>query len=265
MDHYFRYEAIRRRLRVGPLSGYLDAFARSCPSTAMRSTRAATTAGGIPSESVDGPPEPASPRSQRPGPEALPRGSTTPGASAEHRPEGIGLVPGALATDGRRGANAAAPRRWRAGGPRGRFRAISPPKRAGRDDDRQLLGGRGTFLTTHFDKETADPQRLRPSDVIRFVHRIAQSKPSPSAKFTITGLRAFLHFLYVQGRTATDLTPSVPTVPHWKVTAIPRSLKEHEVESLLRSCDRTTGVGKRDYAVLCLLARLGLRAGESPP
>ena len=66
----------------------------------------------------------------------------------------------------------------------------------------------------------------------------------------------------MQGRTATDLTPSVPTVPHWKVTDIPRSLKDHEVESLLRSCDRTTRVGKRDYAVLCLLARLGLRAGE---
>ena len=47
-----------------------------------------------------------------------------------------------------------------------------------------------------------------------------------------------------------------------KVTAIPRSLKEHEVQSLVRSCDRTTVVGKRGYAVLCLLARLGLRAGE---
>jgi integrase len=46
------------------------------------------------------------------------------------------------------------------------------------------------------------------------------------------------------------------------VTPIPTSLKVHEVESLLRSCDGTTRVGKRDYAVLCLLARLGLRAGE---
>jgi integrase/recombinase XerD len=46
------------------------------------------------------------------------------------------------------------------------------------------------------------------------------------------------------------------------VTVIPKTLKVHEIESLLRSCDRTTMVGKRDYAVLCLLARLGLRAGE---
>ena len=145
-----------------------------------------------------------------------------------------------------------------------------------RDFERYLLHERGLaaatignylwvfalFLTTHFNKEMVDPQQLRPSDVIRFVQRIAQSQPPSSAKFTITGLRAFLRFLYVQGRTATNLTSSVPTIPHWKVTVIPKTLKVHEIESLLRSCDQTTMVGKRDYAVLCLLARLGLRAGE---
>ena len=124
------------------------------------------------------------------------------------------------------------------------------------------LRGSRTFLTTHFNQEVVDPQQLRPADVLRFVHRTAQVQPPRSAKLTITGLRAFLRFLYARGRTATDLAPSVPTIPHWKVTAIPRSLKAHEVESLLRACDRTTAVGKRDYAVLCLLARLGLRAGE---
>jgi site-specific recombinase XerC len=70
------------------------------------------------------------------------------------------------------------------------------------------------FLTTHFNNAMADPQPLRPADVIRFVRRTAQSQPPRSAKFTITGLRAFLRFLYVQSRTATDLTPSVPTIPH---------------------------------------------------
>ena len=181
----------------------------------MRSTRAATTAGGIPSESVDGPPEPASPRSQRPGPEAgFLADRRRQGRAAEHRPEGIGLVPGALATDGRRGANAAAPRRWHARGSRARFRAISPP-RAGlaATTIANYLWVCGTFLTTHFDKEMVDPQRLRPSDVIRFVHRIAQSKPPSSAKFTITGLRAFLRFLYVQGQDGHRSHPLRPDGP----------------------------------------------------
>jgi site-specific recombinase XerD len=145
-----------------------------------------------------------------------------------------------------------------------------------RDFQRYLLHERGlaeatidnylrvsrTFLSTHFNKEMVDPHQLRSADVIGFVRRIAQSQPPRTAKFTITGLRAFLRFLYVQGRTTTDLSASVPTIPHWKVEAPPSSLNAQEIESLLRSCDRTTMVGKRDYTVLCLLARLGLRAGE---
>jgi site-specific recombinase XerD len=264
MDHYFRYEAIRRHLRVGPLSGYLDAFARQLSEygyaidTGQQQLRMVSHLSqwmgrwGLQAHDLS---EPVLKRfladRRRQGrlrntdPRAL-------GWFLEHlRQTGVVEPMPPLPADGMRGA-------------------------LERDFERYLLQERGlaattianylgvarTFLTTHFDKETADPQRLRPSDVIRFVHRIAQSRPPPSAKFTITGLRAFLRFLYVRGRTATDLTPSVPTIPHWKLTAIPRSLRDHEVESLLRGCDRTTMVGKRDYAVLCLLARLGLRAGE---
>jgi integrase/recombinase XerD len=264
MDHYFRYEAIRRRLRVGPLSAYLDVFARQLSEygyaidTGQQQLRVVSHLSqwmGRRSLQAHDLSEPVLKRfladRRRQGrlrntdPRAL-------GWFLEHLRQ-TGVV-----------------------GPAPPFLVDGMQEALERDFERYLLQERGlaaatianylgaarTFLTTHFGKVTADPQRLRPSDVIRFVHRIAQSKPSPSAKFTITGLRAFLRFLYVQGRTATDLTPFVPTVPHWKVTAIPRSLKDHEVESLLRSCDRTSRVGKRDYAVLCLLARLGLRAGE---
>jgi site-specific recombinase XerD len=264
MDHYFRYEAIRRRLRVGPLSGYLDAFARQLSEygyaidTGQRQLRVISHLSqwmgrrGVHAHDLS---EPVLKRfladRRRQGrlwntdPRAL-------GWFLEHLQQTgvVGPTP-PIPVDGMRGALE-----------RDFERYLLQERGLAAATIANYLGGARTFLTTHFDKETADPQRLRPSDVIRFVHRIAQSKPSPSAKFTITGLRAFLRFLFVQGRTATDLTPSVPTVPHWKVTAIPRSLKDHEVESLLRSCDRTTVVGKRDYAVLCLLARLGLRAGE---
>jgi site-specific recombinase XerD len=264
MDHYFRYGAIRQRLRVGPLSGYLDGFARQLSEygyaidTGQQQLRMVSHLSqwmGRRDLQAHDLSEPVLNRfladRRRQGrlrntdPRAL-------GWFLEHlRRTGVVERTPPLPADGMRGALEG-------------------------DFERYLLQERGlaaatignylrvarTFLTTHFDEEMADPQRLRPPDVIRFVHRIAQSQPPRSAKFTITGLRAFLRFLYVRGRTTTDLTPSVPTIPHWKVTAIPRSLKDHEVESLLRSCDRTTAVGKRDYAVLCLLARLGLRAGE---
>src|SRR5262249_5732141 len=78
------------------------------------------------------------------------------------------------------------------------------------------LGVSRAFLSTHRNNGTVDPHQLSPTDVLGFVRRVAQTRPPRSAKFTITGLRAFLRFLYVQGRTATDLAASVPTVPHWQ-------------------------------------------------
>jgi site-specific recombinase XerD len=264
MDYYFRYEAIRRHLRVGPLSGYLNAFARELSEygyaidTGQQQLRMVSHLSqwmvrqGLQVHDLS---EPVLKRfladRRRQGrlrntdPRAL-------GWFLEYlRRTGVVESTPRLSTDGMRGA-------------------------LERDFERYLLQERGLaattinnylnvlreFLSAHFKEETFDPQRLRPPDIIRFVHRIAQSKPPSSAKFTITGLRAFLRFLYVQGSTATNLAASVPTIPYWKVTTIPRSLKADEVESLLRICDRTTKVGKRDYAVLCLLARLGLRAGE---
>ena len=54
----------------------------------------------------------------------------------------------------------------------------------------------------------------------------------------------------------------VPTVANWDLSELPKFLKPEEVESLLQSCDKSSLIGKRDYAVLLLLARLGLRSGE---
>jgi integrase/recombinase XerD len=264
MDHYFRSDAIRQRLRVGPLSSYLDTFAQH-----LSEQRYAFDTGRAKLRSVS----------------RLSQWMDRRGLQAHDLNE---QVLKRFLADRRRQGRLRRTDRQAVGSfleylrqtgvlepslPRcgdDRYRPLE------RDFERYLLHERGlaaatignylwvtrTFLTTHFNKEMVDPQQLRPFDVIRFVQRIAQSQPPSSAKFTITGLRAFLRFLYVYGRTATDLTSSVPTIPHWKVTVIPKTLKVHEIESLLRSCDQTTRVGKRDYAVLCLLARLGLRAGE---
>lgn len=79
---------------------------------------------------------------------------------------------------------------------------------------------------------------------------------------TASALRSFLTFLLRQGLIVTDLASSVPTARSWALAALPRYIPSDQVERLLESCDQTTGVGRRDYAILLLLARLGLRATE---
>jgi site-specific recombinase XerD len=84
-----------------------------------------------------------------------------------------------------------------------------------------------------------------------------------SAKAMVTSLRAFLRFAHATGRTAVPLAGAVPAVASWRLAALPRGLKAAEIEMLLAGCDRDTATGLRDYAVLSLLARLGLRGAEA--
>jgi site-specific recombinase XerD len=78
----------------------------------------------------------------------------------------------------------------------------------------------------------------------------------------VAELRSLLRFLYLQAMITTSLGEGVPPVPGWKDTAVPRRLAAAEVQALLASCDRATASGKRDLAILLLLARMGLRAAE---
>ena len=84
-----------------------------------------------------------------------------------------------------------------------------------------------------------------------------------SAKAMVTSLRAFLRFAHATGRTAVPLAGAVPAVASWRLSGLPRGLKAAEIEMLLAGCDRATAAGLRDYAVLSLLARLGLRGAEA--
>lgn len=77
-----------------------------------------------------------------------------------------------------------------------------------------------------------------------------------------TALRSFFRFLRLHGALTLDLTAAVPTVASWRCAEVPKYLQPEQVEQLLLSCNRRTAVGQRDYAILLLLARLGLRAGE---
>ena len=83
-----------------------------------------------------------------------------------------------------------------------------------------------------------------------------------AAKRCATALRMFLRFLIAQGQCTVGLDAAIPTLAHWRLASLPRYLRPEEVERLIASCDRASAVGRRDRAILLLLARLGLRAGD---
>jgi site-specific recombinase XerD len=118
------------------------------------------------------------------------------------------------------------------------------------------------FLCDRFKSRHIDPSRIQASDIIGFVQRQAHRLIPKRAKTLVTALRSFLRYLQHQGQIATDLAACVPTVPAWSLTTLPKFLPPGAVRKVLRQCDRQTAVGRRDYAILLLLAQLGLRAGE---
>ncbi|MGH7477952.1 MAG: tyrosine-type recombinase/integrase, partial [Longimicrobiales bacterium] len=105
-------------------------------------------------------------------------------------------------------------------------------------------------------------ERLRPADVTAFVLAQSRRRRPRSAKLVVTALRSLLGFLHVDGVLARPLAAAVPSVAGWRLSGLPRGLGPAQVRGLLAACDRRTAVGRRDFAVLTLLVRLGLRAGE---
>ena len=118
------------------------------------------------------------------------------------------------------------------------------------------------FLLQHFHNQPLDLSELKAGDVSSFIVKRARSVKPKRAQLMVTALRSFFRFLLREGDISVDLTASVPTVPCRPVNTIPRYISGQEVEQLLKSCDRGIPAGRRNYAILLLLARLGLRAGE---
>lgn len=116
------------------------------------------------------------------------------------------------------------------------------------------------FLAERSEPLADDLARLSGAAVNAFVLRESRRAPRSAGK-VVCGLRALLRFLHVQGLIAEPLAASVPAVARRRED-LPRALASGEVRRLLDSCDRSTPAGRRDYAVLVLLSRLGLRCGE---
>jgi site-specific recombinase XerD len=103
---------------------------------------------------------------------------------------------------------------------------------------------------------------LHARDIVTYVQREAPRRSPKCAGLMITALRSFLRYLRFRGYIGTDLAACVPSIANWKFSSLPKFLQRHQVRQVLRVCDRRTSHGRRDYAILLLLARLGLRACE---
>jgi site-specific recombinase XerD len=103
--------------------------------------------------------------------------------------------------------------------------------------------------------------RLTAAEITAFVLDRSRRGSVTTASSVISALRALLAFLHARGDTPRSLVSAVPSVAR-RATLLPRGLDAAQVALLIESCPRDTAVGRRDRAVLKLLVRLGLRAGE---
>lgn len=105
-------------------------------------------------------------------------------------------------------------------------------------------------------------ERVDVAAVRGFVVDVCPRLGHRSAELTVVALRSLLRFLHLDGELERSLAGAVPSVAGWRLSGLPKRLEPEQVDALLASCDRATGTGVRDLAILTMLARLGLRAGE---
>ena len=114
------------------------------------------------------------------------------------------------------------------------------------------------FLAAREDDAAAyDAARVR-----AFIFARASRYGRSRAKSTVNAVRMFLRFLAVSGHCSADLVAAVPRIAEWKLSSLPRYISADDIDRLVAACDPATAVGSRDRAVILLLARLGLRAGD---
>src|SRR6266852_2619620 len=118
------------------------------------------------------------------------------------------------------------------------------------------------FLHFRFKGRPCDLSKIKPVDIARFMqHLISRGKPFRD-KTPPTHLRNFFQFLFKSGMTNVNLAPSVPRIAHRYASRLPRHLTPEQVEVVITAVKADTAIGRRNYAMVLLMARLGLRAAE---
>jgi integrase/recombinase XerD len=118
------------------------------------------------------------------------------------------------------------------------------------------------FLCERFGHGPVDFAALRAGDVSAFIKQQATRLRPARAKAATTAWRAYLRYLHSCGEIRLDLVTAVPTGPNWSMSGMPRAIAPDHLRAVFAHCPRDTAVGRRDYAILMLLARLGLRSSD---
>jgi integrase/recombinase XerD len=156
------------------------------------------------------------------------------------------------------------------------IRQLTPAERCARAYERHLRENRAlaeatirnyvpfieAFLKDRFSDGQVKLSQLTARDVVRSVQCQAPRLHVKRAKLMTTALRSFCQYARFRGEVQLDLAAAVPIVANWSMTSIPRAIAPAQIRQLVTSIDRHTAMGRRDYAVILLLARLGLRSGE---
>jgi integrase/recombinase XerD len=118
------------------------------------------------------------------------------------------------------------------------------------------------FLTRVPGIRTNDIPALSPDGISAFIIDFRRSCSLPHAQAMVTAIRSYLRFLKFRREAQIDMTGGALAFANWRGAQLPETLTKAQLKALFRTCNRRTAVGRRDYALLLLLARTGLRASE---
>lgn len=119
------------------------------------------------------------------------------------------------------------------------------------------------FLTFRFGKEVGDLSKITATDITAFLQQLTTRKPPLRDKTLSSHLRNFFRYLFKASKITTNLALGIPSVAQRYGTRLPRHLTLEQVDTLLKAVRTDTSAGRRNYAMVLLIARLGLRAPET--
>ncbi|NOX96277.1 MAG: tyrosine-type recombinase/integrase [Alphaproteobacteria bacterium] len=118
------------------------------------------------------------------------------------------------------------------------------------------------FMAFRFGEVLGDLNAITPDDVIAFLSRLRNGSQPSRDKTPPTHLRSLFKFLFWSGRTKRNLASSIPRMAHAGPSTLPRYLNREEISQLIDAAHADNAIGRRNYAMLLIMARLGLRAPE---
>lgn len=118
------------------------------------------------------------------------------------------------------------------------------------------------FLTVCFEDSQLQLSKLTAGDVLDFFRNEISALSSSRRRSAATALRSFLRFLFFSDQINVDLSRAVPAMANWSLCDVPQAISSESAKKILQHCPRDSAIGRRDYAILLLLSRLGLRSSE---